>query len=91
MCCTIQAGHDALHYAAWYGHMLVVKYLVEKGQAVITTQDEDGNTPVSEAKDNGHTDIADYLIGKVTKKIVMESNMLPFYLDVRGIILKYLQ
>ncbi len=67
--------------------MTVVKYLVEKGQAVITTQDE---TPISHAERKGHTNIAHYLKAQVMK-MVMEINVLPFYTGVRGIIAKYLQ
>ena len=91
MCCAIQDGATALHYAAYDGQMTIVQYLVEKCEAVIATQAHDDTTPISDAQSRGHAKIADYLKGKVLKMIMgIEFNMLPFYRGVRGIIVKYL-
>ena len=75
----------------------VVEYLVEKCQAVIITQDKDSPTPITDAEQQDYAYIAHYLkaqlkaqVMKMTK-MVMESDMLPFYKGVRGIIVKYLQ
>jgi len=90
-CCTIQYGRTALHYAAIIGHMKIVKCLVEEGQAVITTQDKYGNTPIIFAEHNGHTNVANYLKAQLMMKVVIQSNVLPFYSGVLSIIAKYLQ
>jgi len=97
----IQIGSTALMLASQYGsadQMKVVKYLVERGHAAITTKDSIyGQTAIFYAKSRGHTDVVHYLEVlhylevQVMIKMVMESNMLPFYTGVRGIIVKYLQ
>ena len=75
--------------------MTVVKYLVEKCQAMITTQDEDGRTPISDADSHRYKNIVHYLKAQVKAqmmmRMVMESDILPFYKGVRCIIVKYLQ
>jgi len=92
MCCAIQDGCTALHFAALCGCMPVVKYLVEKCQAVITTQDKDGNTPINRAEIYEYTNINHYLKAQVLKMVMgIDHNILPFYSGVRGIIVKYLQ
>jgi len=95
MCCATQSGCTALHVAAGYGRMAVVKYLVEKCQVVITTHDRKGKSPIVYAKYQGHPNVVDYLKAQVKvrrmMKMVMESNLLPFYTGVRSIIVKYLQ
>jgi len=70
MCCAIQNDGTALHYAAFHGHMTIAQYLVEKCQAIITTQDKDGRTPISDAAEQGHTNIADYLKAHVMKMVM---------------------
>lgn len=88
-----QEGRTALHYAVNSGWMPVIKCLVEEWHAVITTQDKNGQTPISTAE-NGHiTRVAQYLRAQLKaqmKKMIMEINMLPFYKGVRSIIVKYL-
>jgi len=97
MCCTIQFGRTALHYVARSGKMTLLKYLVGNCQAVITTQDVKGRTPISDATNVGRTNVVDYLKSQVKEQgnkmilMVMESDILPFYKGVRGIIVKYLQ
>ena len=91
MCCAIQYGHTALHCAARSGLMAMVQCLVERGEAVITTQDKDGDTPISDAEVRGDTEIADYLKAHVMKMVMgIDLNILPFYTGVRSIIAKYL-
>ena len=81
----------ALHWAAYYGRTKVVKYLVHKCKAVITTQNKKGRTPISDVERQGRTKIAKYLKAHVMKRIMgIKFNMLPFYKGVRGIIAKYL-
>jgi len=68
-----------------------VKYLVEMCQVVITTQDNDNATPISDAAGRGHTKIADYLKAQVMKMVMgIEFDILPFYAGVRSIIVKFL-
>jgi len=91
MCCAIQNGHTALGHSVYFGHMTIVKYLVEKGHAVISTQDCKGLTPISAAKSRGRTNIAAYLKAQVMKMIMgIDRNIIPFYKGVRGIIAQYM-
>jgi len=72
--------------------MAIVKYLVEKCEAVITAQDRLDGTPISHAEEQEHANVAEYLRAKVMKMVMgIEPNILPFYTGVRGIIVKYLQ
>jgi len=50
----------ALHLAANHGHMHVVKYLVNHGSR-LDAKDRFGNTPIDDAKESGHEDIAEFL------------------------------
>lgn len=58
------SGYTVLSTAAYYGHLDVVKYLVEQG-ANIYTPDESGWTPLDialqTASDQGHHDLSNYL------------------------------
>jgi len=84
-------GVTALHYAAYFGKINLVKYLIENGKAVITTQDSEDRTPISDAVKQGHTKIALYLKAQVLKMIMgIDLNLLPFFTGVRSIIAKYL-
>jgi len=91
MCYAIQYGRTALHYAVDYRHVAVVQYLVEKCLADLTSQNKNGRTPLNCAEDKMYWIIAHYLKAQLIVKIVFESNILPFYSGVRGIIVKYLQ
>ena len=51
----------ALYGAAQYGHIDVVKALIEVG-ADVNYSDCDGNTPLTRAVANGHADIVKALI-----------------------------
>jgi len=87
--CTIQRGRTPLQLAASYGKMAIVKCLVEECHAVITTQNM---TPISAAEKRRYTTIAHYLKAQVMKMVMgLDSNLLPFYGGVRGIIATYLQ
>jgi len=71
---------------------VIVKYLVEKCAAVITTRESDGSTPINDAEDRGYPNIAKYLKAQVMKMVLgIDINILPFYKGVRGIIAKYMQ
>jgi len=70
-----------------------VKYLIEECHADVSTRDGDGHTRIYTAAVHMHTHIVRYLKAYVkaqVMKIVMEVNMnvLPFYSDVRRIIVK---
>jgi len=56
-----QTQHTALHWAAYKGMMQTVKYLCEECNAIIGTKARFGTTPIGDAKDQGHPDIATYL------------------------------
>ena len=53
--------YTPLMYASGYGHLSVVKYLVEEHDADINLCDEDGDTALDWAKMNGQTAVAEYL------------------------------
>lgn len=92
MCCAIQIGRTALHYAAISGSMSVLKFLVEQCNAVITTHSKNGHTPISDAV--WYTRIVRYLKAQLKArrmKMIMESDILPFHTGVRGIIVTYMQ
>jgi ankyrin repeat protein len=54
-------GYTLLHWASYYGHKDIVKYLIEIGANVNTTS-IDGKTPIYWAKQNGHREVVDLLI-----------------------------
>jgi len=73
-------------------NMTIVKYLVEIGEAVITTQSSKFPTPIRWAEKLSEPGIANYLKAQVKARIMkIDRTILPFYTDVRGIIVKYLQ
>ena len=53
-------GGTPLHVAAFNGHLAVVKVLVEAG-AKVNPRDNDGWTPLSQARDQGFPDIVEWL------------------------------
>ena len=53
----------ALHTAATYGHLEVVKYLVGQGATVDATG-KNGETPLMWAAVNGHLEVVKYLVGQ---------------------------
>jgi len=77
----MQCGDTALHYAAGSGDITLVKYLVEKCQAVIT-----------QIRSGANFGITDYLKTQLMKMVMgIDRTILPFYAGVRGIIIKYMQ
>ena len=52
----------ALHTAAGYGHVNVVRYLVQECNSEVNSQDKDGHTPLHNAARGGNYTIVDYLI-----------------------------
>ena len=50
----------ALHYACFYGHIFVAKYLIERG-AEVNCRDKDGNLPIHYACQKGLLDIVKLL------------------------------
>jgi len=52
-----------LHYAARYGHLSVVEYLVNQ-KADINAKDGDDYTPLHFSAENGHLSVVEYLINQ---------------------------
>jgi ankyrin repeat protein len=50
-----------MHYASINGHLNVVKELISYG-ADIEVEDDQHNTPLYYAEQNGHDDIAEYIL-----------------------------
>jgi ankyrin repeat protein len=59
-----KARWTALAYAAKYGHLNVVKYLVETQSAEVDKKINTGETAMQVALKRGHTDVAKYLLEK---------------------------
>lgn len=59
-CLTVRKK-DALYYGARYGHLDVVKYLVENG-ADVNNQAIDGDSALHESASSGHLDVVQYLV-----------------------------
>jgi len=56
-------GATPLHNAAKFGHLEVVKFLVEKGGADVESKDSEyGQTPVSYAAEDGHLEVVKFLV-----------------------------
>jgi ankyrin repeat protein len=74
-------SRDFLHTAAIYGHLEIVKQLIEFG-ADVNRMSEELQTPLSEACVNGHSDIVRLLICKGAKVDPSNSNFeqSPIYL-----------
>lgn len=58
------SAYVPLHFAAYYGHLNVVKYLIEETHADINIKDDSGRTPMHLAALNGQLYIVKYLIEK---------------------------
>jgi len=56
------SGRSALHKAAFWGHMHVVKYLIEECNVNPNLQDVEGDTALHDAARFGHLDIVKYLV-----------------------------
>ncbi len=54
-------GHTLLHNAALYGDIKMVKLLVKNGAKLIYNDFE--LTVIDSARDNGHRDVVEYLVG----------------------------
>jgi ankyrin repeat protein len=69
----LEKGHDPNHkdtysqtpllLAARYGHLVVVKLLLDSGQVDIDSKDRNNQTPLSYAAENGHRTVVKLLLG----------------------------
>jgi ankyrin repeat protein len=57
-------GRTPLHEAAYYGHLELVKYMVEKSPQTMDAKDEFGQTPLFRAVEAGRHEVVAYLEGK---------------------------
>jgi ankyrin repeat protein len=57
-----QDGRRPLHYAATYGHISIVKELIEVRNAEINARDDRGRTALRIARDDDNADTAAYLV-----------------------------
>jgi len=58
-----QGGMSLLHYAALWGHIDTATALIESG-AEMDAVDDNGNTPLHIAVDEGHISVIEFLVGK---------------------------
>ena len=61
-------GNSPLDFAAWYGHLDTVKYLISK-RAAMDTQDDDGDTALHDAALGGHARVVDFLLQDTSQVI----------------------
>ena len=61
-----QLGSSALHYAAFCGHVDVVKLLMDAGADPVKPS-QDNVTPLQSAKEEGHIAVTRLLLGTYTK------------------------
>ena len=54
-------GHTALHWASYYGHSKVVKYLLKSG-AEVDVRTRKGMTPLHSASRRGHSLVIHFLV-----------------------------
>ena len=59
-------GNTAVHYAAWFGHLLCVQYLIEKCGGNALMKNNEGMPPVHFAAAGNHSLIVEYLMGLET-------------------------
>jgi hypothetical protein len=64
----------ALRRSAEYGHLFMVKYLVERHGAAVSANNDEA---LQLSTRNGHSDVAEYLIGKGAKTTVDDSSSCP--------------
>ena len=57
-------GSRPLHCAAMYGHISVVKELIEERNAEINARNDDGRTALRWARHYDRPDVADYLVSR---------------------------
>ena len=59
--CYIPGLTTGLHYAARYGRLHIVQYLLEEYNCNANTTDRHGDAPLHDAADRGHLDVVQYL------------------------------
>ena len=57
-----------------YGHLEVVKYLLEKGGAEVNVKDNFGMTALHYAAENGHLEVVKYLLEKGGAEVNVKTN-----------------
>jgi ankyrin repeat protein len=75
-------GWTALHFASINGHLEIVQYLLQNGNANVNAQKNDGWTALHFASSNGHLEIVQYLVQQCQANVraVTKNNETP--LDV---------
>ncbi len=74
----------ALHYAARYGHLQLVKYLVGLNKFDLETQSINGRTPLVWACDGGHIEVVKFLLEKDAKIDVRDQDGISPLLRAAG-------
>merc|ERR1719446_412903 len=60
--------YSTIHQACYWGHLDILKKLVEKYNADIFLTTKEGHTPIDVAKEHGHNALVKYLEAEVKKK-----------------------
>ena len=58
----VSKGFRAIHIASYFGHLLIIKYLVDSCHIAINAKSNDGWTALHLAAQHGHLDTVQYLV-----------------------------
>lgn len=60
--CHVKNGFTCLHAAIYYGHLEIVKFLVQKsGKELVSIMDKNSQTALDIAKSGGNPDVITFL------------------------------
>ena len=68
-----QGGRTAMHWAAYYGHLEVVKLLVKNGAKIDPKDADQRNPPLFFARQSNHQNVVDYLTELMKRKAENET------------------
>ena len=82
---AMRGGYTPLHYAAGWGHLDVVKYLLSRND-VNVNRNHRGETPLYWAAYNGHLDVVKYLLSRNDVSVNVRNNRgeTPLFWAVRN-------
>ncbi|KAJ1567588.1 hypothetical protein HK405_005442 [Cladochytrium tenue] len=72
--CAQDHGRTPLHFAAIKGKTAVVRSLLETHHLDIQAQDDNSDTPLHLAVENGHLELVQYLVSKSADKTAPNKN-----------------
>ena len=61
--------NTTLHFASFFGHLEIVRELIEQYGADMCVSDLNGRTPMDDALEGNHSEVAEYLLGRYRNSI----------------------